>query len=482
MIRTANGASPGKREGDVAKRPRSIENKAMKLAFVNQPIDTIIPPNQNSVGTCTLEVARPMAQLAEVLVYGLKDNHVDPAALAAEYKIDFRFIPSTRLDRILFSGQKKYAKVFRRSSPISTSRWLFPNYGRQVALDLQRQGCDVVHLQHCSQYAPVIRALNPRVKIVLHLHAEWFSQSNPAVLENRLAAVDLLTTVGRYVTEKTKRTFPFIADRCKTTYNGIDLREFPRDADYDASRNRAVKRILYSGAVSPHKGLHVLFAAFTRVVREYPNVHLDVVGPVGNYPLEENFDLDDVETIKTVAPFYATPRWSLFKSKLSRKASGKSMYLALLEASLPADVAPKIAVWGMIPRQQLLDKYYSSDIFAFPPIWDEGFGLPPVEAMAAGLPVVATRSGTVVETVVEGVSGFLIEKNNVEELARALLVLLKDDDRREAMGRAGRRRALQHFTWNHVATGMFARYRELCQPEAKHGASGLKGEPRAELA
>ena len=123
----------------------------------------------------------------------------------------------------------------------------------------------------------------------------------------------------------------------------------------------------------------------------------------------------------------------------------------------------KVSVLGMIPRQELLDRYYSSDIFAFAPIWDEGFGLPPVEAMAAGLPVVASRSGTVVETVTDGVTGFLVEKNNAEELAQALLVLLKDDAGREAMGRAGRRRALQHFTWERVAEGMFSRYQALQQ-------------------
>jgi glycosyltransferase involved in cell wall biosynthesis len=116
----------------------------------------------------------------------------------------------------------------------------------------------------------------------------------------------------------------------------------------------------------------------------------------------------------------------------------------------------------MIPRQELLARYYSSDIFAFPPIWDEGFGLPPVEAMASGLPVVATRSGTVVETVLDGETGFLVEKNNVEQLAQALLFLVKNDDSRELMGRAGRRRALKYFTWDQVATRMNERYTQLC--------------------
>jgi glycosyltransferase involved in cell wall biosynthesis len=211
--------------------------------------------------------------------------------------------------------------------------------------------------------------------------------------------------------------------------------------------------------------VHVLFEAFGLVARAYPNVHLDVVGPWGYYPIEENFDLQDVETIKMVAPFYATHRWSLIKSILSHDSSGKSEYLTHLETKLPPDVAGKISVLGMIPRQELLNRYYSSDVFAFPPIWDEGFGLPPVEAMAAGLPVVASRSGTVKETVVEGHTGFLVQKNHAGELAQALLLLLKDDARREAMGRAGRRRVLKHFTWSRVAAGMFTRYEQLCAGE-----------------
>jgi glycosyltransferase involved in cell wall biosynthesis len=437
----------------------------MKIAFVSQPIDTVIPPYQNSVGTCTLGAARKLARYADILVYGLKDNHRNPAPPLAGSGVNFRFLPSTLRDRILFDAQHKYARLFHRITPISTSSWLFPDYGRQVAVDLQREGCDIIHLQHCSQYAPIIRTLNPKAKIVLHLHAEWFSQIDPAVIATRLQAVDLLTTVGDYVTEKTRRTFPSIARRCATTYNGVDIQEFPRDADYHAGRKRKVKRILYCGAVSPHKGVHVLFEAFALVARQYPDVHLDVVGPLGSYPIEETFDLQDAETIKMVAPFYVTHRWPLIRSVLNHHRSSKSEYLTYLETNLPPDVAGKVSVLGMIPRQELLDRYYSSDVFAFPPIWNEGFGLPPVEAMAAGLPVVATRSGTLEETIADGQTGILVEKNHAGELARGLLLLVKDDARREAMGRAGRRRVLKHFTWSRVAAGMIARYEQLCAGE-----------------
>jgi glycosyltransferase involved in cell wall biosynthesis len=434
----------------------------MKIAFVNQPIDTIIPPNQNSVGACTYWVARPLAQSAEVLVYGLTDNHGNPASESRESGIDFRFFPASRKDKWRFSLLKKLAKLFPRSTPISTSCWLFPDYGRKVAADLERQDCDVIHLQHCSQYAPVIRASNPSSKIVLHLHSEWFSQSNPRVLSRRLRAVDLVTTVGGYVTDKTRQSFPVVADRCETTYNGIDVQEFVKEYDYSQSKRRRVKRILYSGAVSPHKGLHVLLDAFVMVAQQYPDVVLDIVGPIGNYPIQESFDVRDLEAIRRVAPFYGKGVWGLVKSKVLGKESDKSAYLRYLQSLLSGDVAAKVSFWGMFQRPELVRRYYESDIFAFAPVWDEGFGLPAVEAMAAGLPVVASRSGTLVETVADGSTGILVEKNDSVTLADALLRLLKDDGLREAMGRAGRQRVMERFTWDRIAMGIHSRYTLLC--------------------
>jgi glycosyltransferase involved in cell wall biosynthesis len=56
-----------------------------------------------------------------------------------------------------------------------------------------------------------------------------------------------------------------------------------------------------------------------------------------------------------------------------------------------------------------------------------------------------------------------VEKNNPTELAGALLMLLHDDELRETMGRAGRQRALRHFSWDKIAEDMHARYVTLCK-------------------
>jgi glycosyltransferase involved in cell wall biosynthesis len=433
----------------------------MKLAFVNQAFDTIIPPGQNSVGVCTYGVANILAKSCDVVVYGSKDsNHAHEPEFSSK-GVKYKFFPTTRGDRWLFDARTKYSRLAPGAPPISTSSLLHPSFARQVAMDLQRQAPDVIHIQHCSQCVPIIREYNPTAKIVLHLHAEWFSQGDPKIFERRLKDVDLVTAVSGYVAEKTRRDFPSIAGRCEVMYNGIDAQEFMRVKDYRVPQNKP-KRILYAGAISPHRGLHVLLEAFKIVAQRFPNVRLELVGPEGNYALQETFDVRDGALRKSVAPYYTFKPISFLKAKLFPSSSNQASYKSRLEAMLPAGVAEKVTFHGLVrQRPQLIEHYYAGDIFVLPSVCNDSFGIPVVEAMAAGCPVVASRSGGVVETVKDRETGFIVEKNDPHQLAYLLLRLLEDDELREKMGRAGRERALAKFTWDMVAENMLTRYRSL---------------------
>jgi glycosyltransferase involved in cell wall biosynthesis len=198
------------------------------------------------------------------------------------------------------------------------------------------------------------------------------------------------------------------------------------------------------------------------VARQYQNVQLDIVGPPSSYPVEENFDMKNRELLQTLAPFYPRKGLTYLKSKLPGRGLKVDAYQSFLFSKLTDVTATRVNFLGMVPRHELINHYYDADVFVFPSIWDEGFGLPPVEAMAAGVPVVASKSGAVTETVVHGNTGFLVEKNAPQALAEAILKLLRSDGLREQMGRAGRRRALCHFTWEAAAASMRDRYRRLC--------------------
>lgn len=81
----------------------------------------------------------------------------------------------------------------------------------------------------------------------------------------------------------------------------------------------------------------------------------------------------------------------------------------------------------------------------------EAFGLVNVEAMATGLPVVATRAGGMKEIVRDGVTGYLISQQNLEsELKAKLHALLESSELRASMGKKSRERVERNFTWQHT--------------------------------
>jgi glycosyltransferase involved in cell wall biosynthesis len=98
------------------------------------------------------------------------------------------------------------------------------------------------------------------------------------------------------------------------------------------------------------------------------------------------------------------------------------------------------------PRVDVEQLLAASDLFVCPSVWDEALGFVNLEAMAAGLPVVATRMGGIPEAVRDGETGLLVPPRDAAALAAAVKSLLDDPGRREAMGRAGRRWVEQAFS------------------------------------
>jgi D-inositol-3-phosphate glycosyltransferase len=114
---------------------------------------------------------------------------------------------------------------------------------------------------------------------------------------------------------------------------------------------------------------------------------------------------------------------------------------------------------GPVPRTEIPALYAAADVCVVPSL-HESFGLVALEAMASGLPVIATRSGGMQMTVVNGVSGFLVDPRDPSELADRLLKLWASPACRRSMGRHGERTA-QHYAWPLVAERMLCLYRAL---------------------
>jgi glycosyltransferase involved in cell wall biosynthesis len=100
------------------------------------------------------------------------------------------------------------------------------------------------------------------------------------------------------------------------------------------------------------------------------------------------------------------------------------------------------------------------NVFVLPSLW-EGLPIALLEAMAAGLPVVATAVGGTPEVVIDGVTGFLVPPRDPEALADAILRLLRDPDLRQRMGEAGRARVTEHFSVEQMVRKTEALYEQL---------------------
>jgi glycosyltransferase involved in cell wall biosynthesis len=443
----------------------------MNIAFVTYPTAALLPPYHGSMGATIYVIAREFAKRGSVVVYGIEDFQA--GAKSSFYEgAEYQFLPTTASDRLLAKARRNVAKFVSLSTPISTSDALYPSFGRQVAEDLATRDVDVIHVQHCSQYVPEIRRLNPKAKIVLHIHTEWFSQSHFSTIARRLQGLDLLLTVSDYVTGKTKEHFPQFADRCETLYNGIGMDEFSHEKDYAAAGRQRTKRILYAGGIWPHKGTHIAIDAFKIVAQTHPDITMDLVGPQGDYPIEEACDLKDRATLQRVAPYFK--KQASFLDKLLRRSNKSNKYLDFLKSKLVPDLSGKVTFHGFVSRADLVNLFYDADVFVFPPVWNEAFGCTPVESMAAGVPVVVSRCGGLVETVLDQKTGFIVPPDDAPALAHAMLRLLEDDGLREKMGHAARVRALQ-FNWDVICGGMYERYEALAR-----GDSGIPAAAAAE--
>jgi len=104
---------------------------------------------------------------------------------------------------------------------------------------------------------------------------------------------------------------------------------------------------------------------------------------------------------------------------------------------------------GHVPWSELIKWYRKASIFVMPSYY-ETFGISAMEAMAFGLPVVATRAGGLSEVVEDGVTGFLVPPGDSQAVAEAIIRLLRDQNLRRRMGEAGRKRVLDEFTVDRV--------------------------------
>lgn len=283
---------------------------------------------------------------------------------------------------------------------------------------------------------PALRSAGAR-RIVASTHGHevwWASVPGPSALLRRIAAgVDVLTYVSGATRDRIAAALPpAAAERMRPLFPGVDTAVFAPDP----AARRAVRAGLGIAADAPtvlaaarlvrRKGVDTLLGAWPAVRRSSPAAALVVVG-----------DGPDRGRV----------------ARLAAAAGGRGGGVHLVGAR----------PWREMPRW-----YAAADVFALPVrtrLWGlepEAFGICYLEAAAAGLPVVAGRSGGTGEAVADGVTGLLVDGTDVRAAAGAVSRLVCDAGAARLMGVAGRESAVRERSWEASA----ALLRDLLDPRS----------------
>jgi type III pantothenate kinase len=141
----------------------------------------------------------------------------------------------------------------------------------------------------------------------------------------------------------------------------------------------------------------------------------------------------------------------------------------LIRLAEETGVSDRVVLLGRRARDQLPPLLRSADVLVSVP-WYEPFGITPLEAMACGVPVVASAVGGLIDTVVDGRTGVHVPPRDPERLGAELRTLLDDPERRDAYGRAGVQRARRLYDWNRLAAAtldVYARVAHSRRPRRK---------------
>jgi glycosyltransferase involved in cell wall biosynthesis len=352
------------------------------------------------IGTYVRNVVRHLAQLDRETTYLLFCNPADESTLR---DLAENFVPV--VDTSAGYGLREHVSL---------------------PLKLRRLGAELLHSPH------YVRPLFCTVPSVVTIH-DCIHLLFPQYLPNRMAfryaryvmgsAIrnsGVVFTVSEASRADILRFYP-ATDPAKVHVvpNAIDaeLLVDPGEAERDRVRERYQIRgrfVLFAGNVKPHKNLERLIRAFARVRCQEGNEDLRLV-LIG----------DDV-----------------------------SRYASLRRTAEEAGVRQEVRFFGFVPHETLAALYRMATVFAFPSLY-EGFGLPPLEAMACGTPVVTSRISSLPEVVGDG--ALLVDPYSEDDIAQGIARVLDDQDLRARLIERGLERAAG-YSWARSVRQIHAGY------------------------
>jgi glycosyltransferase involved in cell wall biosynthesis len=299
---------------------------------------------------------------------------------------------------------------------------------------LKRLSCDLVHIPHLfwlprNLPCPYVMTVHDVLDHMYRARQQsGLRRSLHFLLTRRaLKGASRLFAVSNFTRSEVEKLFGIPAERIEVVYNAIDER-FLRGHATESDRQLLAERylisqpfLLYAGRISPHKNVVRIIEAFSALKAElekeamFPGLKLIIIGD----ELSKHPDL----------------RRTVIRSRMQND----------------------VRFLGFVPIEVLRIFYDAAKVFVFPSLY-EGFGLPPLEAMAHGTPVVTSNTSSLPEVV--GNAAVLVNPENVFEIMRALHRVLLDQALREKLKMRSYEQA-KRFSWESAARQTLSVYHQV---------------------
>lgn len=421
----------------------------MRYAIISNPRDQISAglAGAGSVAIVSFNLGRCLAEAGHEVILVAARGKRQPATETLG--------PGLKVLRVrsvlgkLHKYRERAASVFESLPPHFLSRAYFIEYYLGAALALREHQPDIIHIQNYAQMSWIFRLIHPRAHIVAHLHDACLAQVSPRVGKRVLGGADLVVTCSDYVTQSVGEAQAEHDFFIRTVNNGVDVSNFRPQETSAADRDSSL-RLAYIGRLSPEKGPHVLIDAFNQIVERVPDARLELIGgpALFSYAVVKIFKRDPHWS--SLKRFYGTT----FGQRLMRSATEPgAAYADSLKSRQSPQAARNTRFLGEQPHPAIASIIADTDVLVVPSVCDEPFGIPAVEAMAAGVPVVASAAGGLRGIVQNGQNGLLVPRSDAAALADAV-VSMTDPQRRASMARAARETVQKRFTWENVASNL----------------------------
>jgi len=292
------------------------------------------------------------------------------------------------------------------------------------------QKLDLVEFPESANF---LYSLEVNLPYLVHLHVSSFTCKKYCVekitLEDRLQRklegffmkkAGFLTSPSMFLKEEVIKEFKIDSSKIHVIPYPLDFDELNSIGE---SRKDEWRNVYYAGRIEKRKGVDILLKAVPLVIKSNPKVKFWLFGSSSN-----TLTLEEVKSFLKVN-----------------------------------NVEENVKILSHIPREELINTVRDFDLCVFPAIFDNS---PYViyEAMALGKAVISTRSfGGIPELIEDGVTGLLVQPGNVEELANAIINLLRDEKKSQEMGELARKKAEEYYDVKIITDKRLALYNTIIE-------------------